>query len=284
MSYQNIQDFFYSPKDNCRCFWQKWIPEEQIKRTIVFQHGLGEHSGRYANLLNYFEGSGTAFYAMDARGHGRSEGKRGHVNALTDFAHDLHELVKQVIEEQNIKQVMLMGHSLGGVIAALYALNYQKDLSALILSSPGIEPYWNAYLKVARLAAKGLVPLLPSLTLSSNINAKYLSHDQEVIAHYKADPLVHGLGSVRLGYEMFNVHKTLYAKAGQLYIPLYIMHGTGDRITTSEGSQRFYELARSTDKTLKLYDGLYHEMINEIPVARADVLRDLREWVEQRFP
>lgn len=284
MSYQNIQDFFYSPKDNCRCFWQKWIPEEEVKRTIVFQHGLGEHSNRYANLINYFAGSGTAFYAMDARGHGKSEGKKGHVNSLMDFVHDLHELVMLAKNEQEKNQVFLLGHSMGGVITALYAFNYQQHLQALILSSAGIEPYLNPYLKVAKVAAQGLVPMTPSFTMGSNLNLKYLSHDQSVIADYKADPLVHSSASVKLGYEMFNVHKTIYAKAGQLYIPLYVMHGTGDKIAASEGSQRFYELAGSTDKTLKLYDGLYHEMINEIPIARADVLRDLKEWVEQRSP
>ncbi|MDF9794832.1 acylglycerol lipase [Catalinimonas alkaloidigena] len=282
MSYQNTQDFFYTPKDNCKCFWQKWIPEAQTQRTIVFQHGLGEHSNRYTNLINYFAGSGTAFYAMDARGHGQSEGKRGHVSSLMVYVEDLHELIKLVTEEQGVKQVLLMGHSLGGTIAALYAITYQKYLQALILSSAGIEPHLNTYTKLARAAASGLIKLAPSLTLGVNLNLKYISHDKEMIADYKADPLVHGYASVRLGYEMFKVHETLYAKAPQLRIPLYVIHGTGDKITMPKGSQKFYELAGSEDKTIKFYDKLFHEMINEIPVARDEVLRNLRQWVERR--
>lgn len=279
MGYQNIKDFFHTPKDNYQCFWQKWIPDEPIQRTVVFQHGLGEHSSRYANLINYFSGSGTAFYAMDARGHGKSEGKKGHVSSLMDFVHDLHELVMLAKNEQETKQVFLLGHSMGGVIATLYAFHYQQHLRALILSSAGIEPYLNPYLKVAKVAAQGLVPMTPSFTMGSNLNLKYLSHDKKVIADYKADPLVHSSASVKLGYEMFNVHKTIYAKADQLRIPLYIIHGTGDKIAAPESSQKLYELAGSTDKTLKLYDGLYHEMINEEEKDREQVLKDLKDWV-----
>lgn len=283
MTYQNFQDYFFSATDHTRLFWQRWIPKEGIKRVLIFQHGLGEHCGRYQNLLEAMEGTGTAFYAMDARGHGRSEGKKGHVESLRRCAHDLHDFVKLVSQEQKTEQVFLLGHSLGGIITIFYAAEHQQYLRGLILSSAGIKLHMSTYMKLARIAARGLASFYPSLTLGSNLNQKYLSHDPQVIANYQADPLVHGRASVALGHAMFTAQEDLYKIAPQLHIPLYIMHGTGDRITDSKGSEKFYQMAASPDKTLRLYEGLYHELINEIPIAKADVLRDIRAWVEQRL-
>ncbi|WKN33701.1 lysophospholipase [Porifericola rhodea] len=279
MPYHNSQNYFHSSTDQCRCFWQKWIPDVPIQRVLVFHHGLGEHSGRYQNLLNYFEGSGTAFYAMEARGHGRSEGKRGHVKPLILYAYDLEDFMQIVLEDQQTDKVFLMGHSLGGMIAALYASLNQNHLKGLILSSAGIEVYMTPYLKVAKGASKILASLLPSLTLGANLNQKYLSHDPQVIEDYQADPLVHGMASASLGYELFKVHKYLYEHAPEINVPLYVMHGNADRITSPEGSKKFYELAGSTDKSLRLYDKLYHEMMNELTEDREKVLDDLKKWV-----
>ncbi len=279
MAYHNTQDFFQASADHCQCFWQKWIPDQPIERTVIIQHGLGEHSGRYENLLDYFAGSSTAFYAMDARGHGRSEGKKGHVKLFMQYADDLHDFVKLVLQEQKVNEVFLLGHSLGGAIAALYASAYPQHLRGLILSSPAIELYMTPYMKVAKATARGLAAAFPSLTLASNLNQKYLSHDRQVIADYRADPLVHGYASATLGYEMFRVGEKLYNKAPSLHMPLYIMHGTGDKITDAKGSEKFYELAGSQDKTLKLYDDLYHEMMNEPSKDREVVLEDLKAWI-----
>jgi alpha-beta hydrolase superfamily lysophospholipase len=247
--------------------------------VLIFQHGLGEHCGRYQNLLKAMEGTGTAFYAMDARGHGRSEGKKGHVESLRLCAHDLHDFVKLVSQEQKTEQVFLLGHSLGGIITILYAAEHQQYLRGLILSSAGIKLHMSTYMKLARIAARGLASFYPSLTLGSNLNQKYLSHDPQVIADYQADPLVHGRVSVALGHAMFRAQEDLYKIAPLLHVPLYIMHGTGDKITDSKGSEKFYQLAGSTDKTLRLYDGLYHEMINEKTGDKEPVLKELKEWI-----
>lgn len=282
MAYQNSQYSFHSSTDHCQCFWQKWIPQEGVKRTLVFQHGLGEHSGRYQHLINCFSGTGTAFYAMDARGHGHSEGKKGHVKSLKLYADDLHDFVPLVLREQNVNEVFLLGHSLGGMIAILYAIEHQQHLRGLILSAPGIALYMSAYMKIAKMAARGLTSFAPSFTLGATMNRKYLSHDPQAIADYKADPLVYERASALLGHEMFEAHKNLYKKAPLLNIPLYIMHGTGDQITDPKGSEKFYELAGSADKTLRLYQGLYHEIINESAADREVVLKELKKWVLAR--
>lgn len=279
MPYQNSQYFFHSSTDNCKCFWQKWIPEGPVERTFIFQHGLGEHSGRYQNLINCFSGTNTAFYAMEARGHGHSGGKKGYVKSLKLYADDLHDFVEVVLQEQNTDRVFLLGHSLGGIIAILYASEHQQHLRGLILSAAGIELYMSFYTKIAKAAAHYLLPIVPSLTLGASLNQKYLSHDQQIISAYKADPLVHGRASVSLGDEMFRVHENLYKKAPLLNIPLYVMHGSGDRITDPKGSEKFYQLAGSADKTFRLYEGLYHEMLNEKAEEREPLLKDLKDWV-----
>jgi len=283
MYYQNHQDYFQSSADQCRLFWQKWIPDDTIRSVLVFQHGLGDHSGRYQHLLATMQDSGTAIYAMEARGHGRSEGQRGHVKTFGLYADDLHQFVEMVRKEQQVDKIFLLGHSLGAVITADYAIKHQDVLQGLILSSSGIEAHMNGYFSVVKKVAGVLAKYAPALSLGSNLNLKYISHDEKVVADYKADPLTHGKATPALGHAMFNIHKELYAHAPELQIPLLVIHGTGDKLTDPKGSETFYQKANSADKTLKLYDGLYHEMMNEVPIARAEVLRDLRNWIEERI-
>lgn len=283
MPYTHSQDYFFAASDYCRLFWQKWIPEEPVRTVMVFQHGLGEHSSRYQNLLDAMQGSGVAFYAMDARGHGRSEGIRGHVQPFGQYADDLHQLVGLVKKEQQPDKFFLLGHSLGAIIAADYALRQQDDLKGLILSSSGILPQMSGYFEVLKQITAVLAKYFPELSLGSNLNLRYLSHDKAVIDDYKADPLTHGKATPALGYAVFNMHRRHFAEAPKLLIPLLVFHGTADGLTNPQGSEQFYQRAGSRDKTLKLYEGLYHETMNEIPVCKAEVLSDVRRWVEERI-
>lgn len=283
MTYTHSSNYFFASSDYSQLFWQKWIPEETVRAVMVFQHGLGEHSDRYHNLLEAMQGSGIAFYAMDARGHGKSEGKKGHISSFENYTDDLHQFVEFVKKEQQVDKVVLLGHSLGGAIAASYALKKPDDLQALILSSPAILPYMNSYFNLVKKVTGVMAKYAPSVTVDANLKLKFLSHDQQVIDDYKADPLVHGRASPALGDALFQIHKHLYAQAPDLKLPLLIFHGTADELTDPEGSEKFYQLAGSADKTLKLYEGLYHETMNEIPVAKAEVLRDTRKWLEERI-
>lgn len=281
MAYQHTQDHFFAAADYCRIFWQKWIPEGPVRAVLIFQHGLGEHSGRYQNLLNAMQDSGVALYAMDARGHGRSEGIRGHVDPFGQYADDLHQLVQIAKEEQQVQKVFLLGHSLGAVIAADYALRQQEELLGLILSSSGVLPYVSGYYALVKKISGVMAIFFPDLSLGSYLKLKYISHDNEVVTQYKSDPLTHGKATPSLGNALFNIHEKHFAKASGLSVPLLVFHGTDDLITDPEGSKQFYQLAGSQDKSLKLYKGLYHETMNEIPVCRVDVLKDVRRWVEE---
>jgi len=283
MAYQHTHNHFFAASDYCRIFWQKWIPEGPVRAVFIFQHGLGEHSRRYQNLLNAMQDSSVALYAMDARGHGRSEGIRGHVDPFGQYADDLHQLVQLAKEEQQVQKVFLLGHSLGAVIAADYALRHQEELLGLILSSSGVLPYVSGYYALVKKISGVMAKFFPDLSLGSYLKLKYISHDNEVVTQYKSDPLTHGKATPSLGNALFHIHEKHFAEAPGLSVPLLVFHGTGDLITDPEGSKRFYQLAGSQDKSLKLYEGLYHETMNEIPVCREEVLKDVRNWVEEHL-
>lgn len=271
-----------SSKDDFPVFYQKWTPP-QVRRVLVIQHGFGEHSGRYNNILKFFEGTGTAFYALDARGHGKTGGKRGHVDQFQMYVDDLADLVAIARRENMNDQVYLLGHSLGGVIVLQYALQgtNQTNLEALIVSSPGLIIEMDAGKQVKKTLATLFASIVPDATLDANLDLKFLSHDQAVIDAYKNDPLVHGKISFQMGSNLFSIGKSILEKAGHLTIPVYVFQGTGDKIVSPESSKQLFASLTTSDKTLKLYDGLYHETMNESEPDRNRVLGDLKEWFER---
>ena len=279
--YENTTGQLISTCDGFSLFYQKWIPPETITQVIVFQHGLGEHSGRYQNLIEAFVDTGTAFYALDARGHGRSSGKRGHITKFRCFVDDLHDLIYLARQAHENQKVFLLGHSMGGALVLKYALteNYQQELRGLIASSPAIEPVMDTVKQIQKKIAAVLSQIIPSLTTASQLNVQNLSHNPNVIRAYQADPLVHDQASARVGHGLFIIHEEIYEKAASLTIPVYLLHGTADQITSAPSTEKFYHLLTTRDKTLKLYEGLYHETMNEPEEDRQRVLDDLKTWV-----
>lgn len=272
---------FTTQSDTFEIFWQQWKPAEDVQRVLVFQHGIGEHTDRYQNLIHAFENTGTAFYALELRGHGRTGGIRGHVDHFSMYSEDLGELIQMARKENDNKKVFLLGHSLGGAIALHYALQAenQRNLQGLILSSPAIEIPLDIVKRFQLQLSSLLVKLVPSFIMDTNLYTGYLSHDPQVRHAYQQDPLTHGKISISLGYTLFRLHKEFYAKAHTLHIPTYIFHGTGDLITSPEGSKKLYQLLRQPDKMIRLYDNLYHETMNEKEADRQRVLQDLKNWV-----
>ncbi len=280
--YQHTEAAFRSSKDDFEIVFHKWLPP-QIRRVIVVQHGFGEHSGRYANLRNALQGSGAAIYALDSRGHGKTGGPRGHVAQFQNYVDDLGDLVELARKENMNDQVYLLGHSLGGVIALQYALqgSNQSNLEALIVSAPALIIEMDFAKHVKKALATLFARVAPATTLDANLDLKYLSRDQAVVDAYKADPLVHGKVSFQMGSNLFHVGKAIFEKASHLTIPIYIFQGTGDKIVSPDSSRRLFELLTTSDKTLQLYEGLYHETMNELAPDREKVFADLKEWLEK---
>ena len=284
MTYRHTTHTLTTSTEPVPLFWQKWLPEKGTERVLVFQHGIGEHAGRYQHLLDAFANTGTAFYALDARGHGRTEGRRGGTIHFEQFADDLGDLIQIARSEHQPQRVFLLGHSMGGAIALDYALRpgRQDNLRGLVLSSPAIEVPAHTVTRVLKSAAGVLSKVAPGAILDTMLSQAAISRDPEAIAAYRSDPLVHGKASVLMGHTLFHLNKRFYAEADRLTIPVYLFHGTADRITAPEGSKKLFERFTTEDKTLNLYEGLYHETMNELPDDRKKVLDDLVKWVVER--
>lgn len=257
-------------------YYRCWIPEEKPRAVLLIAHGLAEHSGRYTNLADYFASRGYAVYALDHRGHGKSEGARIYVDRFDDYIADLrtfHELVRRECPDERF---FLIGHSMGGTIAVAYALKYQKDLAGLILSGASLAPA-GATPPLLLIIAGITSALFPRTGLAA-LDASAISRDKAVVEAYEKDPLVYrGKIPARTATELARMWRELPPKMSELKLPLLILHGSADRLAPSQGSKLLYERASSADKTLKIYEGLYHEVFNE--PERLQVMGDVERWL-----
>jgi len=281
--YKELTHTFISENENIEIFYRKWIPSK-VTRIIVIQHGFGEHSGRYADFINDLNLPNTAFYALDARGHGQSHGKRGHTLEFQHYIDDLSSLIEIAKKEQKKKEILLFGHSLGGLIALQYAVqgNNQTNLSGMVLSSAALYIEMNLEKRIKKVFAKILSSIIPSATTAANLDINTLSHDKEQVEKYRLDPLVHGRISFKMGDNLFNLGKVMIKKAHTITCPTLIIHGRGDKIVYWKGSEDLHKQIASEDKALLLYEKLYHEMLNELPEDREKVIRDIATWIKAR--
>lgn len=258
--------------------YQCWLPDAVPKAILLVVHGLAEHGGRYMNLVNYLVPKGYAVYAVDHRGHGRSEGIRAYVDNFDDYLIDLKKFLDVVRGEHKDSKIFLVGHSMGATIATAYAIENQEELAGLILSGASLTATTSVSLLL--LAMAGVVSaLLPKMGVTV-LDASAISRDQAVVDAYVNDPLVYrGKIPARLGAELTRMWKELPEKMSQIKLPLLIMHGSADRLADPAGSKLLYERASSEDKTLKLYDGFYHEVFNE--PEHKQVLADVESWLDK---
>ena len=260
---------------------RSWLPEEPAGAAILLVHGLGEHSGRYEHLARHCTARGFAVHAIDHYGHGKSDGHPGYVERFSVYLDGAAALLDEVQAAHGDAPVFLLGHSMGGLIAATLLLERQDAFRACVLSGPAFrsdqEPPGFVMAFVRLLAA--IVPTVPILGL----DPAGVSRDPEVVRDYVADPLVHhGKLTARLIAQMSLAMRHALAQANRIRLPLLVLHGDADVLTSPAGSQALYEAVGSDDKTLKLYPGLYHEIFNE-PEKDA-VLADMTTWLEAHLP
>ena len=265
---------------NLQLYWQCWLPDGKPKAILLVAHGLAEHSGRYKNLVDYFVPKGYAVYAFDYRGHGKSEGMRCYVGRFSDYLTDLKTFFDKVRKEQPDAKIFLVGHSMGATIGVPYAIEHQKELAgvitsgALLVASPTASP--------ALIAIAGVISaLLPKMGVTV-VDASTISRDQAVVDAYVNDPLVfRGKIPARTGAELVKMWKTLPEEMSKIKLPILIMHGAADQLSDPTGSKLLYERAGSKDKTLKLYEGFYHEIFNEPEHKR--VMADVEAWLTKHL-
>ncbi len=270
----------FQNKNGLRIFHQSWTVEAPQGLVLII-HGLGEHSGRYTRLLEALAGRGLSLYGLDHQGHGQSEGTRGHVNRFIDYLDDIKQYRDNIVRPDALQRPLIfLGHSLGGLIATRYALTYPQDMDGLVLSSPGLIP-WKGPNAIEKVAIRLLSPLLPRFTLNNHLNLADLSTDPDTVRAYREDPLVHDRISMRWATEFIDTAAACRRRLSELTMPLLLIHGDSDRMTHVQSSREVFEQARSTDKTLEIFEGLYHETMNETPEKRAKVLQLLAGWIIQ---
>lgn len=270
----------FDAPDGLRLFEQSWLPQFAPRSVVVLVHGFLDHSGRYAHIASYLADEGHAVYTYDHRGHGRSQGRRGYVDTFDRYVADLHVFVRRVRRRNPDAPLFLLGHSMGGAVCAQYGLERGEGLAGLVLSSPMLDVGVEVPPLLRRFS--GLVArLLPGLP-TIHLDRDHLSRDPAVVAQAKADPLnVHRRIRARPGHEMVRAAASIRARMDALAVPLLVFHGTDDRITDARGSIALYARAASDDKTLRLYEGLYHETFNE--PEKAQVLAELAAWLDEHL-
>jgi alpha-beta hydrolase superfamily lysophospholipase len=268
--------------DHISFFMQGWEPGEKPKAIVALIHGLGEHSGRYAHVGLALAEADYAMAGFDLRGHGRSGGARGHVSSLNAYLQDIRQFLDLISKRYPGLPRFLYGHSLGGLLALAYGIQYGSALKGMIVTGPALRSSLQQQ-KVKVAVAKWLGSLVPSLTVSSGLDPKTISRDPNVVNAYVSDSLVHDRASLGFGKVALQAIDLCLARAKELAPPLLIMHGAADTVTYSSGSEEFARLVREAggDVTSKLWEGLYHELHNE--PEKAEVFQFMIEWLEEHL-
>lgn len=247
-----------------RIYYQRWLPEGPPRAVLLVAHGYAEHSGRYTNLVNYFLPLGYAVYALDHRGHGRSDGERVQVDSYEDYLTDLKTFFDLVRAEQPALPIYLVGHSMGAAISTAYAARYQQELAGLILSGGGIN-------------TDKAPPRPAGMDLS-----QMLSRDPAVAAAYVNDPLVYrGPAPSGRASALLQMREQLPALVGRITLPILVMAGAASPLGDGPRSQALFAAVGSAAKTLCLYPDLLHEIFNE--PEHPQVFADMERWLTARI-
>ena len=269
----------FTTQDGTTLYWKAWLPDGTPKAVIHLIHGYAEHIERYGNVVNELVPAGYAVFGNDHRGHGRSQGRRGHVKSFQDFIEDERQFYTQVIrKELPDAPYFVLGHSMGSLIAMNYVEQNPDELKGLVLSGTGSQPGTDIP-KILITLTKILSKILPAIHVKSPLPPEFISRDPDVVKAYVDDPLVYNVITPRLAHEM-NRYVVLGAeKASMIKTPVLIQLGSQD--TAFSGQKELYEKIGAKDKSFKLYDGLKHEVYNELPNDRAKVLSDLHTWLDR---
>ncbi|MEA1970504.1 MAG: alpha/beta hydrolase [Thermodesulfobacteriota bacterium] len=273
---------FFIGEGGLKIFYRRYQANPE-KARMVIAHGLGEHSGRYGNIVERLFHEGISVWAMDHRGHGRSDGTRGHVFSFYQYVAELSKMIE--ISSDGIAEgvkVFLFGHSLGGLIALRFAASFPKVIDGMIVSSPALG--LTADIPAAKVFSGRIMSAFwPSFSFSNDLDVSKISHDEDVVRAYIDDPLVHNRVSARWFTEFLSAMKAAGDSAPEIKIPLLMQLAGDDHLTNADASVNFFEALGSDDKTLHIYKDLYHEIYNEEAEQRKQVLDDLNEWIMKRI-
>ncbi|MEC8634045.1 MAG: lysophospholipase [Pseudomonadota bacterium] len=261
-------------------FFRSWFSEDIANGVVLISHGLGEHSGRYDHVARAFTENHLHVYALDHIGHGQSPGRRAFVALFSDLTAGVAELRSHIASEHPDLPVVLIGHSMGGLIAARAVLDAPPDYQTLILTGPllGVPappPAWQTWL------LRTLSALFPSAK-AMDINASAVSRDQAVVDDYVADPLVHHENiPARPVVSLFDEARAVLGRASEISLPTLLLHGEEDQLTSVSASRQFMADLSATDKHIMVYPDMYHELFNE--PEREDIICTCLDWIAARL-
>ncbi len=266
----------YSAGDGINLYVCEWLPDGPPESLVLLVHGLGEHSGRYQHVAEFFTRNSIALFSFDLRGHGRSGGVRGHAASYDAIMGDIDAFLKQIGKRFPSTPLFLYGHSLGGNLVLYHLLNRKSTLTGAIVTSPGLRtaeevPGWKVAL------GKILYSLVPSFQMDNGLDVTGLSRNQAVVDAYQADPLVHPKVSARLGMDLIENGRSILAKAASLEVPTLLMVGSADRIIEPQAVREFAAGAGKMVNFREWPEG-YHELHNDL--EQAAILQIMVEWIK----
>ncbi len=273
---------YFSAKDNTRLFWQSSFPAQEAKAVVAIVHGYGDHIGRYAHTIEALNSNGFGALGFDYRGHGQAEGQRGDVVKWTDYLDDLEIFWLKVKQRAGGLPIFMLAHSHGGLMATHWAASANKPqgLKGLVLTNP----YYDLAFKppaLKLLAAKAIRNILPALSLGNELQYEQLSSDQAWQASTKADPLYGRKTTPRFYFEHTAWQARLSETSAALTLPILMVLGEVDPIASAVAGRRHFDTLASNDKTLKVFPGMRHEVLNELD--RASVEAFIVEWILKRL-
>jgi alpha-beta hydrolase superfamily lysophospholipase len=272
-----VREERFQSESGLNIFFRSWRPAAQARAVVVIVPGFNSHSGYYQWVAEQLTAGGLAVYAVDLRGRGQSDGERFYVEKFQDYVDDAAHLIALAKMRDRGLPVFLLGHSAGGVVSCLYTLEHQTELAGLICESFAFQvPAPDFALAVL----KGLSHIAPHAHVLPLKNADF-SRDPAAVDKMNADPLIaHETQPTKTVAEMVRADELLKQSFPKFTLPLLIIHGTADKATKPSGSQLFFDSAGSSDKTLKLYDGHFHDLLND--VGKEDVMADITRWIDGR--
>jgi alpha-beta hydrolase superfamily lysophospholipase len=278
-SESTLSTFIASDGDNVVI--QDWPlePGVALRGVVIVVHGLGEHAGRYETVARALNGWGFAVRGYDQCGHGESGGARGSLPTNTRLLDDLADIVDSTRARlRSTTPLILLGHSMGGLVVARFVSLGIRAVDGVILSSPALNPGLGWFQK---LLIAVLPKMAPNLCVGNGLNPQFISHDPAVVAAYQADPLVHDRISARLARFIATAGPQTVAMAGQWTVPTLLMYAGADRLLNPQGSRDFAAAASKHVVTAVCFEALYHEIFKELDSA--PVFATLKNWLEQKF-
>jgi len=271
-------DFFWQTTDGIKIYGTEW-PVENPQAVVAIIHGLGEHVQRYAHVASFFNQHHLAVLGYDRRGHGQSGGKRGHTRSYNAFLDEIAYLTVEAEERYPGIPLFLYGHSMGGNLLLSYILHRHPTIQGAIVSAPHIRLSFQPSSVMVGMG-KLMRGIFPGFSQPNGLDVEQLSRDKTVVEKYQADPLVHNAITAITGMSMLESAAALDKYQGSFPVPLLLLHGGADGITSPGGTSDFASRVTG-DVTLKVWDGLFHEMHNE--PEQQEVLKGILDWITKRI-